>query len=122
MRQYQLDCYRHRELKACRCIRRVCVPWLFDQDSHAVHCEPVSILHSALCRRDDINAADCVTPFGGDMNREKKTSKDMRISTNIFKELRYGKLMREFLSTILFIYLLWQELYLLKYQAINGKF
>jgi hypothetical protein len=38
------------------------------------------------------NAADCVTPFGGDMNLEKKTSQNMRISTNIFKELRYGSL------------------------------
>jgi hypothetical protein len=39
------------------------------------------------------------------MNREKITLQNMRISTNIFKELRYGKLVREFLSTILFIYL-----------------
>ena len=68
------------------------------------------------------NAADCITPFGGDMNREKKTSQDMRISTNSFMELRYGKFVREFLSTILFIYLLWDLLYLLKYQAMNDKF
>ena len=46
-----------------------------------------------------------LTPFGGDMNREKKTSQDMRISTNIFKELRYGKFVPEFLCTILLIYL-----------------
>jgi len=39
----------------------------------------------------------------------------MGLSTNIFKELRYEKYVREFLSTILFIHLLWQVLYLLVY-------
>jgi hypothetical protein len=106
VRQYQLDCYRHRELEACRNIRPVCIPCLFDQDILAVRCEPVSILHIVLCRRDVITLLIVLTPFGGDMNREKKTSQDMCISNNISKELRYGKFVREFLSTILFVYLL----------------
>lgn len=39
VQQYQLDYYRYRELRACRIIRRVCIPWAFDQSlPFAVHC------------------------------------------------------------------------------------
>lgn len=37
--QYQLDYYRYRELRACRIIPRVCIPWAFNRNwPFAVHC------------------------------------------------------------------------------------
>jgi hypothetical protein len=70
VQEYQLDYYGYQKLKACRSIRRVCIPWSLDYNWPLL-CAVLSTPNKALCFVVTNNTAEnFVTPYDGDVYLE----------------------------------------------------